>query len=68
MGEFWNGCVGCAHVRSVCVKLMYRAAGRVGSGCVEVSTWVTPTIARLLGVVFGEIKAAARAGRVCHGE
>lgn len=34
----------------------------------EVSTWVTATIARLLGVVFGEIRAAAQARGGCHGE
>lgn len=47
-----------------------RWAGRRAavSGCVEVSTWVTATIARLLGVVFGEIRAAAQARRGCHGE
>lgn len=28
----------------------------------ELSTWVTATIARLLGVVFGEIRVVAQAG------
>lgn len=63
--------VGPVHIRSVCVELMNRAAGggrAAVSGSVEVSTWVTATIARLLGVAFGEIRAAAQAGRVCHGE
>lgn len=50
--------MGFGHTSIVCVKLMNRATAL--SGRVEMPTCVTATIARLLGVVFREIKAAAR--------